>query len=111
MSEEPPQDETTPPSEDEGAPMSEVDDFELDDVDVRDLLRSALAVPAPEERKMTERIQKRIRDQSKGRFYADGWSTAYAPRATFLVTAALMLLVVVVLWVLLGPKSMQPLGG
>lgn len=109
MSDEPPHDEKDLDDVDD-APLSEADDFELDEVDVRDLLRSALAVQAPEDRRMTERIQKRIRDQSKGRFYADGWSTAYAPRATFLVTAVLMLVVVVLLWILLGPRSVHSIG-
>lgn len=81
------------------------DELELDEVDVRDLLRSALVVPDQDEREMTRRVQKRIREESRGRYFADGWSTASAPRATFLVTSALMLLVVILVWWLLGPTA------
>lgn len=99
-----------PDDGDLGAPFAELPeddelDMELDEVDVRDLLRSALEVPDPDEREMTRRVQKRIREESRGRYFADGWSTASSPRATFLVTSAIMLLVVVVVWWLLGPTA------
>jgi hypothetical protein len=83
---------------DEGAPTA------LDDVDVRDLLRGALRPPpgavAPE---LLVGVQKKLRVRSRGKFYGDGWSTAHAPRSTYLVTSALMLLLIFVVAVLLIP--------
>lgn len=83
---------------DEGAPTA------LDDVDVRDLLRGALRPPpgavAPE---LLGGVQKKLRVRSRGKFYGDGWSTAHAPRSTYLVTSAIMLLLIFVVAVLLIP--------
>jgi hypothetical protein len=80
----------------------------VDPVDVRDLLRRALEPPR-DERPPTvlPAVQQRIRVASKGRFFADGWSTSSAPRATYLVTAIVMLLVTVVLWLLLRPQELE----
>jgi hypothetical protein len=88
---------------DEDAGGAEV---ELDDVDIKDLLRKALDPPdeGPES-SIVVGVQKRIRDRSRGRFYADGWSTTPAPRATFLVTSLVMLAVAVLAWFLLGPMD------
>ena len=78
---------------------------ELDDVDVRDLLRKALSLPPASERPKTilKDVQQQIRSDSKGKFFADGWSTSEAPRATFLVTGIIMLLVALIAWLLLAP--------
>ncbi len=83
-------------------------DIELDDVDVKDLLRRALDPPrgarSPE---ILPAVQRRIRVESGGKFFADGWSTTIAPRATFLVTAVVMLLVTIVLLALLAPLGVE----
>ena len=90
-------------------PPAEADgDTELDDVDVKDLLRRALDPPkgvrTPD---ILPAVQRRIRVESRGKFFADGWSTAVAPRSTFLVTSLVMLLVTLVLLLLLLPLGVQ----
>jgi hypothetical protein len=76
----------------------------LDEVDVRELLRSALAPPkgsvAPE---LLRGVQRRIRIRSRGKFYGDGWSTARSPRSTYLVTSLLMLLLIALVYFVLVP--------
>jgi len=76
----------------------------LDEVDVRELLRSALAPPrgavAPE---LLRGVQRRLRTRSRGRFYGDGWSTARSPRSTYLVTSALMLFLIGFVYFVLIP--------
>lgn len=76
----------------------------LDDVDVRDLLRGALRPPpgsvAPE---LLGGVQRKLRQRSRGKFYGDGWSTAHAPRSTYLITSAIMLALIVIVAVLLIP--------
>ena len=76
----------------------------LDEVDVRDLLRSALAPPpgavAPE---LLRGVQKRIRARSRGKFYGDGWSTAKSPRSTYLITSLLMLALIGLVYFVLVP--------
>jgi len=83
-------------------------DVELDDVDVKDLLRRALDPPkgvrAPD---ILPAVQRRIRVESRGKFFADGWGTTVAPRSTFLVTSLVMLLVTLVLWLLLAPLGIE----
>lgn len=81
---------------------------ELDDVDLRELLRGALRPPpgavAP---KLLGGVQKRLRAGSRGKFYGDGWSTARAPRSTYLVTSLVMLVLVIVVLLMLVPWSTQ----
>ena len=70
---------------------------QLDEVDVRDLLRAALQPPPPKKADkrddaiLLKGVQKRIRMRSKGKFYADGWSTSRSPRSTYLVTSIFIL--------------------
>jgi hypothetical protein len=76
----------------------------LDEADVRDLLRSALAPPpnaaAPD---LLRGVQKRIRRRSRGKFYGDGWSTARAPRSTYLITSLVMLVLIGFVFLVLIP--------
>jgi hypothetical protein len=76
----------------------------LDEVDVKNLLRAALAPPAEDPNRIKKGVQKKIREASGGRFFGDGWSTATAPRETYLVTGILMMIVVVLAWLALGPR-------
>lgn len=76
----------------------------LDEVEMRDMLRKALRPPAgavaPE---LLEGVQKKLRTRSKGKFYGDGWSTARSPRSTYLVTSAIMLVLIGFVFLILLP--------
>ncbi len=100
-----PADESLQPGEPRSpADLDETGGAGLDDVDVRDLLRGALRPPpgavAPE---LLGGVQRKLRTRSRGKFYGDGWSTASAPRSTYLVTSAIMLVLIFVVAVLLIP--------
>jgi hypothetical protein len=84
-------------------------DAELDEVDVKDLLRDALAPPRTSGHTIAAGVHRRLREGSGGRYFADGWSTTPAPRATFLVTSLLMLLVIALAWLFLSPWDVRPL--
>lgn len=105
----------TEPSEDSKDPLDglseeelkELDEFVVDEVDLKDALRGALRPPpgavAPS---LLRGVQKKLRVRSRGKFYGDGWSNASTPRSTYLVTSILMIvLIVVVLFVLLPYSS------
>lgn len=54
-------------------------------------------------------FQRKMRERSQGKFYADGWSTArHAPVNTYFVTSLLMLLALGVIYALLSPLSGRP---
>ena len=75
---------------------------------VRSLLRGALREegPAPD---VLAGVQKKLRERSRGKFYADGWSTAkHPPFNTYLVTSLLMLAVLVISYALLSPLVGSP---
>lgn len=83
-------------------------EVELDEVDVRDLLRAALAPPPPTrttDAVLLKGVQKRIRVRSQGKFYADGWSTSRSPRSTYLVTSIFMLVLIAFVFLVLIPWS------
>jgi hypothetical protein len=70
---------------------------------LRDLLRRAADEPLPPPKTDVLRgVQKRLRVRSKGKVYADGWSTRDDnPRGTYLITAAVMLVLLgMVYWAL-----------
>ena len=103
---------TGDPLEPSGPPAGEEDPFELDEdaqavldeVDMRDLLRSALAPPpgavAPD---LLHGVQRKLRKRSRGKFYGDGWSTARSPRSTYLFTSVLMLVLIGFVFLVLIP--------
>jgi hypothetical protein len=76
----------------------------LDEVDMRDLLRAALAPPpgsvAPD---LLHGVQRKLRRRSRGKFYGDGWSTARSPRSTYLFTSVLMLVLIALVFLVLIP--------
>jgi hypothetical protein len=55
-------------------------------------------------------FQRKLRERSRGKFYADGWSTSrHAPINTYLITSLMMLAVLGVIYALLAPLSGEPL--
>lgn len=76
---------------------------------VRELVRDALSSPSvPPD--LTEGVQRRIRARSRGKFYADGWSTSkHPPVNTYLVTSVMMLALLCAIYALLHPLSGAPL--
>ena len=94
----------TDPSPEE---LDTADSSEPDDR-VRSMLRGALRKeePAPD---VLAGVQKKIRERSGGKFYADGWSTAkHPPRSTYLITSLLMLAVLAISYALLSPLVGNP---
>ena len=85
--------------------LSDPDDAH--DADVRKLVKGALrADPASVD--VLAGVQKKLRERSGGKFYADEWSTAkQPPTLTFLVTSALMLVVVAIAYAVLAPLRGQ----
>ncbi|MDX2052900.1 MAG: hypothetical protein SFV15_10945 [Polyangiaceae bacterium] len=68
------------------------------------LLREAMAEEPKPRVDMLHGVQRRIRDRSRGRFYANRWSLQrVSPVLTYLVTALLMLLVLGISYFLLRP--------
>lgn len=69
------------------------------------LLRKATTVPPPAPKQdLLHGVQRRLRQRSAGKFYNDGWSTREeSPRSTYLVTAGVMLVLLVVVYMALIP--------
>jgi hypothetical protein len=80
-----------------------------EDEAMRSLLKRALAPEAAPESSpsLLAGVQKRIRRRSKGKFYADGWSTTQS-KVNYVLIAAVMLLLVVVAYFALGPVGITP---
>ena len=75
----------------------------LDDAEVRSLLRSLLRVSSSSPVSVLPGVQRKIRQRSHGKFYADGWSTGGSPPSTYIVTSVVMLVVMVVAYFVLSP--------
>ena len=91
--------------------MTDDDDVKLDDKEeaqVRDLLKRALSNEslgrdAPD---LLAGVQRRIRRRSRGKFFADGWSTGQA-RIGYVLVALVTLLLVLVAFYALGPMDVR----
>jgi hypothetical protein len=89
------------------APDADAPDHEDDAMSA--LLKRSLAArepPSPKPEEFLRGVQKRIRTRSRGKFYADGWSTT-APRVSYALVALVMLLVIALAYVVLGPTGMS----
>jgi hypothetical protein len=91
--------------EDENAPDSRDDALS-------NLLKKSLGAaleppPAPAvEKILLKNVQRKIRKRSRGRFFADGWSTS-AQRVSYVTIAILMLFVLAVAFFALAPSAIQ----
>jgi len=90
--------------------MSETSDDvpDAEDDRLRSALRGALRQQG-EPPDVLAGFQKKVRERSDGKFYADGWSTSrHPPVNTYFVTGLLMLLALGVIYALLAPLSGEP---
>jgi hypothetical protein len=80
-----------------------------DDVEqrVRSILRRAKIRRTPEV-DLLPGVQRRIRERSRGRFYADGWSRRGSATSTYIVTSLLMLVILVIVYFVLVPELRMP---
>jgi hypothetical protein len=93
---------------DKSSPSQVAASAEDEGPDVRRVLRAGRVEsdPPPD---MLRGVQRKLRERSGGKFYADGWSTSkHPPIATYLVTSALMLAIALVVYALLSPLVGDP---
>ena len=79
-----------------------------DDDAMRALLKRSLGAgdrPAPPA-ELLRGVQKRIRTRSRGRFFADGWSTTDS-RVSYALVATVMLVLIAIAYVALGPLGIS----
>jgi hypothetical protein len=91
---------------DSGDDRLEDDPLERDPM--RELLKRSLAVEAlaKESPALVAGVQRRIRQRSRGRFFADGWSTTQA-RASYLLAGLMTLAIAIVAYLALGPWGLR----
>ena len=94
--------ETGPESE----PPESGGDQALSNLLKRSLAATTEAHAPPSEAILIRNVQKKIRKRSRGRFFADGWSTS-AQRVSYVTIALVMLLVLAVAFFALGPTSIR----
>jgi hypothetical protein len=91
----------------ENAPEEDAPDSRDDDP-IRALLKRSAQLDAQSGAPvdLLRGVQRRIRRRSKGKFFADGWSTG-ASRVSYALVAALMLLIVALAYFALGPVGIS----
>jgi len=88
-------------------PEDEVDDPGSDSL--RDLLRGAAEQDNPPMPDVLRGVQRKIRVRSRGKYFADVWSTSRQPPiSTYLVTSLVMLAIAAFVYVVLSPLSGEP---
>ena len=77
---------------------------------MRALLKRSLASPSaehePPKQDLLRGVQRKLRQRSKGKFYADGWSTSQS-RVNYALVAGVMLVVIVAVYLALGPMGIS----
>jgi hypothetical protein len=86
----------------------ETHDDEREDEAMRGLLKRALAteVVAKDAPDLLHGVQRRIRRRSRGKFFADGWSTGQA-KIGYVLVALVTLVLVAVAYFALGPMDIR----
>jgi len=69
---------------------------------------SAEPVPddAEKDRLLLASVQRKLRQRSKGKFYADGWSTSQS-RVNYALVAGVMLVVIATVYLAMGPMGIS----
>jgi hypothetical protein len=76
-----------------------------DDDAMRALLKRSIEAGAPappSSPDLLRGVQRKIRQRSRGKFFADGWSTSQS-RVSYALVAAIMLVIIAVAYFALGP--------
>jgi hypothetical protein len=79
---------------------------EADAQAMRALLKRSLSRDGENAPDLLAGVQRRIRARSRGKFFADGWSTGQA-RMGYVLVALVTLLLVVIAYYALGPMDMR----
>lgn len=87
------------------------DDIEHEeDPALRALLKRSLAQPVEEsaekDKLLLASVQRKLRHRSKGKFYADGWSTSQS-RVNYALVAVIMLVVIAAVYLAMGPMGIS----
>jgi hypothetical protein len=86
---------------------SEIDPAEL--ARMQRLLRGALDETTSDSPDVLRGVQRKLRERSGGKFYADGWSTVrHAPISTYLVTSLFMLAFMLFIYLVIHPLAGAP---
>ena len=87
--------------------MTELPEISSEDRDpLRALLKRSLSRNPPAAPSLLAGVQRRIRQRSRGKFFADGWSTAQT-RVSHVLIGLLTLLVVAAAYLALGPLDVR----
>lgn len=62
--------------------------------------------PSAQDRALLTGVQRKLRQRSKGKFYADGWSTTHS-RVNYALVAGVMLVVIVAVYLAMGPMGIS----
>jgi len=62
--------------------------------------------PSEQDRALLVAVQRKLRQRSKGKFYADGWSTTHS-RVNYALVAGVMLVVIVAVYLAMGPMGIS----
>jgi hypothetical protein len=90
-------------------PGAEIDaHLARDEQHVRSLLKRGHVLPYKDDVDLLGGVQRKIRQRSRGRFFADGWSTGRAATSTYVVTALLMLGILAIAYFVLLPAFPPP---
>ena len=86
----------------------EPNDDDAESLAVRDLVKRALAADTltKDTPDILRGVQRRIRHRSRGKFFADGWSTTQT-RHAFLLVALVTLLLAATAYYALGPMDIR----
>jgi hypothetical protein len=79
-----------------------------DEHSVRSLLKRGRVLPIQDDVDLLGGVQRKIRQRSRGRFFADGWSTGRAATSTYVITALLMLGILAIAYFVLIPAFPPP---
>lgn len=99
-----------PPTDDpaaaDEASLADVPEEAAGDDAMRQLLKRSLAAPEAPVPDLVSGVQRKLRKRSRGKFYADGWSTA-SSRVNYVLVSIAMLLVLVIAYLVLGPTGIS----
>lgn len=99
----------SPDSADDSAKFAKSELDPSEDSRLRNLVRGALDAAPYGSPDVLRGVQRKLRERSGGKFYADGWSTTrYAPISTYFVTSLMMLSFVVFIYFVIHPLSGSP---